>query len=59
MPKIEIGSIFDEPSESEEESGETDAMDDSEALAEELLLAVENKDTKALAGILRSLRMED
>jgi hypothetical protein len=58
MPKIEIGSIFDEPSESTE-SGETDAMDDSEALAEELLLAVENKDTKALAGILRSLRMED
>jgi hypothetical protein len=34
-------------------------MDDSEALAEELLLAVENKDAKALAGILRSLRMED
>jgi hypothetical protein len=59
MAKIELGSIFDEPSESDTESGETDTMDDSEALAEELLLAVENKDAKALAGILRSLRMED
>ena len=51
-----MGSIFDEPLESEPPSGETEVGDDSAALAEEMMLAFERRDTAALASILRSLK---
>lgn len=57
-PMDPMGSIFDEPSESEPKSGETDLDDDSDALAEEMMLAFDRRDTKALADILRTIRSE-
>lgn len=53
-----LGSIFDEPSESEPKSGETDLDDNADALAEEMLMAFENRDAKALADIIRSIKAE-
>lgn len=49
-----LGSIFDQPA--EPASGETDVDDGMDALADEMLLALERGDRAALAGILRSLK---